>query len=172
MSTKALGAARLPGVCADFELTSASGPVVINSGTPACVGPSIGRRTAHGISWSLDLHAAGEHGVVQMVSSSAGFAPSGVRDIVLLVDPRARSVVATLEDGETVRMSAVALPPQLHRPARVAWSVSSIALSGTFAPQQLTALTVRRAVAYDRRHHIVGRLTYPRRANPTDTGRM
>ena len=159
MSAKPLGSMKLPGVCADFEITSASGPVVINSGTPACVGPSIGRRTAHGVRWSFDLRASGAHGIVQMLSSVAGFTPSGLRYIVLLVDPRARTVVATLKDGERVHMETVALPPTLHRPACVAWSVSAIALSNTVTPQQLDALTVRRAVAYDRRHRVVGTLT-------------
>lgn len=159
MSAKPLESQKLPGVCADFETTSGSGAVVITSGAPVCVGPAIGRRTPHGIRWSFDLHANGAHGIVQMPSSVAGFVPNGLRYIVLLVDPRARTVVATLNDGETFHMSVVALPARLHRSACVAWSVSDMPLSGTVTPQQLNALTVRRAVAFDRRHHVVGMLT-------------
>jgi hypothetical protein len=100
------------------------------------------------------------HGVVPMVSSIVGFVPTGIRYFVLAVDPRAHTVVVTLEDGETFRIPAVALPATLHRSARVAWAVTSIAISGgTVTPQQLNSITVRRAVAYDRRHHVVGTFT-------------
>jgi hypothetical protein len=69
--------------------------------------------------------------------------------VVLLVDPRARTAVATMRDGEVLRLRTVGLPRSLRRDARVAWSV-------TAASGGSPALTFRRVRAYDSRGRVVG----------------
>jgi hypothetical protein len=149
VSTTTLGSAKIPGICVTFLWAWAPGQPVGN-GFPTCVAPARGRPGRHGVRWSFDLHGGGYHGAVPL-QSGGGSSATWIRSIVVLVDPRARSVDAALSDGETLRMKTRALPHGVRRAARLAWIVDS--------PTRAAAAnaTVRSLRGLDRHGRVVAR---------------
>lgn len=145
VSSWVIGPDKIPGVCMSFLWAWGPGQAIGN-GFPVCIAPAIGHETPHGERWSFDLHAAGYHGVYPVVSGGSG----GIRGLVMLVDPRAATVVATLRDGEVIRVRTHALPSRLDRAARIAWAVTGA------SPSSAAALQVRTVFAYAAHHRLVG----------------
>jgi hypothetical protein len=91
--------------------------------------------------------------------SSGGAGLSGLRAVILLVDPRAQRAVTTLRDGEVLRARAHSLPRRLRRRAGIAWSIQAVSLARATG----AAIEVRHAVAYDGHGRAVGSYRPPAR---------
>jgi hypothetical protein len=148
VSSRAIASARLPALCVNFLWAWGPGQLLGN-GFPTCVAPASGHDSRSGdVRWTFDLHAGGYHGVVPLAYGGAA-GSSTIRGVVVLADPRARRVVATLQDGETLRLRTRVLPAQLHRAARIAWTIGS-------GRGSASSLKFRKVRAYDVRGRIVG----------------
>ena len=109
--------------------------------------------------WRFTLHLGlgGYNGVIPTASGgSAGL--SGLRAVVLLVDPRAKRTVTKLASGEVLRTRAIALPRRLRRHARIAWSIHTVPLGRATG----VGLKVSSSIAYDKRGRVVGSYRPPR----------
>jgi hypothetical protein len=148
-----------PTICVSFLWALGPGQPIGN-GFPTCVTAAKAHNTSNGLVWSFDLHVGigGFDGVIPETSAGAS-GSSGLRAVILLVDPRASRAVATLGDREVLRMRTQALPRTLHRRARIAWAIQNVGLARTTG----SAIDIRHAVAYDKHGHVVGSYRPPRR---------
>lgn len=158
-SSISTGSSRLPSLCMSFLFvgtggSNSAGPSIGSSATPGngptwCIAPARGSTPA-GPPWVFD----------PAISPYDGLAPPGVtitvgvaRSILFFADPRARWVVASLADGERLRIPARPVAGALRRPATFALSVTGHPSSSP------SARKVLRAVAYDAHGHVVGRMS-------------
>jgi hypothetical protein len=147
-----------PAICVTFLWAWGPGQPIGNGG-PDCVAAAKTHSTGSGLVWSFDLRAVAEgwDGVIPDVAAGAMGPSEGVRGVFLIVDLRASRAVATLQDREVLHMRTHSLPRELHRPARIAWAIQPV----NRAHARGSATTVRHAVAYDKRGHVVGRFPPP-----------
>jgi hypothetical protein len=119
------------------------------NGPTFCIAPARGTATA-GPPWVFDTAMTPYDGLGPPGLTRVGHS---VRSILFFADPRPRRVVAWLADGERLRIPARPVPGSLWRPAKFALSVTA------HAPSSDGATKVVRAVAYDARGNVVGRMS-------------
>jgi hypothetical protein len=146
-STRA-GSTRLPSLCMSFLFAWGRGQSTGN-GPTFCVAPARGTTTA-GPPWLFDTATTPYNGLGPPGVTRIGHS---VRSILFLADPRTSRVVAWLADRERLRIPARPVPGSLRRPAKFALSVTA------HAPSSDGAANVVRAVAYDARGNVVGRMS-------------
>lgn len=154
------GSSRVPMLCVNFSFylpgKSLGGPV---KGT-------LFGNAGQGNLWcagAATKHSAAGPWIFQLAGSEYnGLTPPGIvqfngshnrwRAMVFLVDPRATRVVASLADGEHLRIATHSVPASLHRPSKFALAVTKN------TPKSKAATKVVRAVAYDASGQVVGRM--------------
>lgn len=137
------GGSSLPGLCAKFSLSGGDGPTF-------CIAPARGTTTA-GPPWVFDVDSV--YG--GLTPPGATFFGRSGRSLLFFVDPRATRVVASLADGERLRIPTHPVPGSLHRPVKFALALST----RTPMPRAGLLKLVRAAVAYDAGGRVVGRMS-------------